>query len=154
MTVLAGRDAARRETLPVADAIDVVDDRNFWIARQQEIGVHGVWRAAGIDGTYRRDESLTDDLAPKNPLPADLGRTAAEQIHFERFEIENIEQVLHGRRHEKARNSQRVPSTCYAATGFTRNARWISGAKVIGPRLSSVGLVLPAWRWQSRCGRG
>ena len=123
MTVLACRDAARRETLAVTDAVYVIDDWNFWIARQQEVGVHRVRRSAGINGAHRRDEGLPDHLTTKDPLPADLRRAAAEQVHFERFEVKDIEQVLYGGRHEKARNGQRVPSTCYAAAGFTRNAR-------------------------------
>ena len=128
--MLARGDATRRETLAVADAIDVIDDWNFWIARQQEVGVHRMRRPAGINGAYRRDEGLPDHLTTKDPLPADLRRAAAEQVHFERFEVEDIKQVLYGGRqvlyggrHEKARNGQRVPSTCYAAAGFTRNAR-------------------------------
>ena len=121
--MLACGDATRRETLAVADAIDVIDDWNFWIARQQEVRMHRVRRAAGIDSTDRRDESLPDHLTTKDPLPADLRRAAAEQVHFERFEVEDIEQVLYGGRHEKVRNGQRVSSTCYAAAGFTRNAR-------------------------------
>ncbi len=121
--MLTRGDATRREAFAVTDAVDVIDYRNFWIARQEEVGVHRVRRPAGIDGAYRRDEGLPDDLTAKDPLPADLRRAAAEQIHFERFEVKDIEQVLYGGRHAKTRNGQRVPSTCYAAAGFTRNAR-------------------------------
>src|SRR5262245_39704018 len=102
MTVLTRRDATRRKAFAVTDAVDVIDDWNFWIARQQEVGVHRVWRATGIDGAYRRDESLADHLTTKDPLPANLRRAAAEQVHFEGFEVENIEQVLNGGRHVKA----------------------------------------------------
>src|SRR5262245_19781236 len=123
MAMLTRRDATRRKALAVTDAVDVIDDWNFWVARQQEIGVHRVRRATGIDGAYRCDESLGDHLTTKDPLPADLRGAPAEQVHFERLEVENIEQVLNGGRHVKARNGQSVPSTCYAAARFTRNGR-------------------------------
>lgn len=109
MAVLTRCDATGRKAFAVTDAVDVIDDWNFWIARQQEVGVHRVRRAAGIYGTYRRDESLADHLAAKDPLPADLRRTAAEQVHFERFEVENIEQVLDGGRHVKPEMAKVCP---------------------------------------------
>src|SRR5689334_18005384 len=96
MAVLARRDATCRKALAITDAVDVIDDGNFWIARQQEVGVHRVRRAAGIDGAYRRDKSLADHLAAKDPLPADLRGAAAEQVHLEWFEVKNFEQVLNG----------------------------------------------------------
>src|SRR6186997_3077092 len=56
MAMLTRGDATRREAFAVTDAVDVIDYRNFWIARQEEVGVHRVRRPAGIDGAYRRDE--------------------------------------------------------------------------------------------------
>ena len=107
--MLARGDATRRETLAVADAIDVIDDWNFWIARQQEVRMHRVRRAAGIDSADRRDESLPDNLTTKDPLPADLRQAAEEQVHFERFEVEDIEQILYGGQHEEARMVKGYP---------------------------------------------
>ena len=95
MAVLARGDAPGGEALAVADAVDVVDDRNLGVARQQEIGVHGV-RLPALDGAHRGDQRLADDLAAEHALPAGLRRAAAEQVHLERFEIENIEQILDG----------------------------------------------------------
>ena len=46
VAVLARGDAPRGEALAVADAVDVVDDRDLGIAGQQEIGVHRMRRAA------------------------------------------------------------------------------------------------------------
>jgi len=99
MTVLTRGNATSREAFAVTDAIDVINDRNLWIARQKKVGVHRVGRPAGIDGAHGRNEGLSDDLAAKDPLPADLRRAAAEQVHFERFEVEDIEQVLYGGGH-------------------------------------------------------
>jgi hypothetical protein len=38
-----------------------------------------------------------------------LRRAAAEQVHFERFEVEDIEQILYGGRHEEARMVKGYP---------------------------------------------
>src|SRR5581483_11131808 len=94
VTVLARGDVAGGEALAVADAVDVVDDRNFRIARQQEIGVHGMRRPAGIDGAHGGDQRLADDLAAEHALPARLRRAAAEQVEIEFFEIEDRQQVF------------------------------------------------------------
>ena len=96
MAVLARGDAPRGEALAVADAVDVVDDRHLGIARQQEIGVHRMRRPAGLDRAHRGDQRLADHLAAEHALPAGLRRAAAEQVHLERFEIEDVEQVLDG----------------------------------------------------------
>ena len=98
MTVLACGDASRREALAVADAVDVVNDRNFRIARQQEIRMHGMRRAV-LNGAHRGDQRLADHLTAEHALPANLRRAAAEQIFLELFQIENLQQVLNGRRH-------------------------------------------------------
>ena len=98
MAVLARGDAPRGETLAVADAVDVVDDRHLGIAGQQEIGVHGMRRPA-LDGAHRGDQRLADHLSAKDALPADLRRAAAEQVHLERLEIEDGEQILDGGGH-------------------------------------------------------
>src|SRR4029079_216229 len=123
MAMLPRGDATGGEAFAVTDTVYVVDDRNFWIARQQEVGMHRGGRSAGINSAHSRDKGFPDDLAAKDTLPADLRRAAAEQVHFERFEVEDIAQVWQGGGHEEARTGQRVPSPCYAAAGFTRNAR-------------------------------
>ena len=95
MAVLARGDAPCGEALAVADAVDVVDDRNLGIARQQEIGVHGMRRSC-LHRAHGGDQRLADHLAAEHALPADLRGAAAEQIHVERLEVEKIEQVLDG----------------------------------------------------------
>ena len=98
MAVLARGDAPGGEALAVADAVDVVDDRHLGIARQQEIGVHGMRRPA-LDRAHGGDQRLADHLAAEHALPADLRAAAAEQVHLERLEIENVEQILDGGGH-------------------------------------------------------
>ena len=102
MAVLARGDASRREAAAVTQTLDVIDDRNFRIARQQEVGVHRMRRPAGLDGAYRGDQRLADDLAAEHALPAALWRVAAEQIDVQFLEIEDGQQVFNGRRHKSA----------------------------------------------------
>ncbi len=120
MAVLDRLDVAGGETLAVADAVDVVDDRHFGIAAEQEIGVQRMRRPRRhiVDGAAGRDQRLADDLAAEHPLPARLRRTAAKQIHFERFEIENINQFLDGGGHAVFPRAGAVPGARLLAYRF------------------------------------
>ena len=134
MAVLARGDAPRREALAVAHAVDVVDDRDFRIARQQEIGVHRMGRPA-LDGAHRRDQRLADHLAAEHPLPARLRRAAAEQVEVELFEIEDREKVGNGGRHGAILSSRRNDATLQPAmlgrglTSEATAAKWTAGRK-------------------------
>lgn len=96
MPVLAGGDAAGGEALAVANAVDVVDQRHLRVAGQDEIGVHRMRRAARIDGSHGSHQRLPDHLTPVDALPARLRRAAPEQVHLERLEIEDVEEVFDG----------------------------------------------------------
>ena len=50
--------------------------------------------ALRIDGALRRHQRLADHLAAENPLPARLRTATTKQIVFQRFQVENGEQVL------------------------------------------------------------
>jgi hypothetical protein len=50
-------------------------------------------RQPALDGAAGRDHRLTDHLSAEHALPAGLRAVAAEQVHLERFEIEDGEQV-------------------------------------------------------------
>ena len=50
-------------------------------------------RQPALDGAARRHHRLSDHLAAEHPLPARLRAVAAEQVHLERFEIEDGNQV-------------------------------------------------------------
>ena len=108
MPVLDRDHAPRGEALAVADAIDFVDDRHLGIAAEQEISVQRMRRTNRhvFDRAAGGDQRLADDLAAEHALPARLRRPAAEQIQFERFEIEDGENVL------KAEDMRQVPSAC------------------------------------------
>ena len=49
-----------------------------------------------VDGAAGRDQRLADDLAAEYPLPALLRRAAAKQVHLDRFEIEDGDEILDG----------------------------------------------------------
>jgi hypothetical protein len=95
--VLDGDDAARGEALAVADAIDLVDDRHFRVARQQEVGVQRMRRTLGdVERAAGGDQRLADHLAAEHALPRHLRRAPAEQVHLELLEIEDFQDVLKG----------------------------------------------------------
>ena len=72
LAMLQGDDPSRGETPAVADTVDLVDNRHRRIAGPHEVAMQRMG-ATLLDGSRRRNKGLTDDLAAKNPLPADLG---------------------------------------------------------------------------------
>ena len=100
MAMLARGDAPGGEALAVPHAIHVVDDRDLGVAGQQEVSVHGMRRAARIDRAHGGDQRLPDHLTAEHALPADLRTAAAKQVHFQRLEIEEVEEILDGGCHE------------------------------------------------------
>ena len=96
MAVLDRHDAAGDEALAVADAVDLVDDRNAGIAGPEEIGVQRMRLAVGLDGARGGDERLPDHLAAENALPTILRAATAEEVVLERLQVEDAEQVFDG----------------------------------------------------------
>ena len=133
MAVLDRLDVARGEAFAVANAVDVVDDRHFGIAAEQKISVQRMRRPGRhvIDGAAGRDQRLADDLAAEHPLPARLRRTAAKQIHFERFEIENINQFLDGGGHAVFPRAG-DGSGCALSHAY-RFGRWVKSRPILPP---------------------
>ena len=84
--------ATGREAAPVAQALDLVDDRRRRVAAEKEISVQ---RMGGgfFDGALRRDQSLGDHQPAENPLPADLRAAAPKQIVLDFLQIENVEKI-------------------------------------------------------------
>src|ERR1700686_5287904 len=56
-------------------------------------------RGGVLDGAAGGAQRLADHLAAEHPLPARLRRAAAEQVHLQRLEIENVEDFLNGGGH-------------------------------------------------------
>ena len=61
---------ARDEGFPVADALDVVEDRDLAVARQHEVAVHAVDREVRGDGGLGRGEALRDGGAAEDAARA------------------------------------------------------------------------------------
>jgi hypothetical protein len=98
LAVLDRLDAARGEAAAIADALDIIDDRDFRIAGEQKIAMERMGRPT-LDGAACSDKRLPDDLPAEDTLPADLRTAATEEVLFEDFEIENSEKVLDGGGH-------------------------------------------------------
>ena len=90
--MLDGDDAAGREALAVAGAVNLVEYRNGGVARADEVGVQAVADAV-LDGPIRGDERLRDDLAAEDALHAIVGRLAAEKVHLDALQIEQRDEV-------------------------------------------------------------
>ena len=59
-------------------------------------------REPALDRAAGRDQRLPDHLAAEHALPADLRRAPAKQVHLERFEVENFQELLDGGGHAAA----------------------------------------------------
>src|SRR5580704_3358187 len=70
------------------------------------------------DGAAGGDQRLADHLAAEHPLPARLRRAAAEQVHLQRLEIENVEDFLDGGGHDFSVTVSRAQRSTISA--FTR----------------------------------
>ncbi len=78
LPVLDRDDPARREGPPVADAVDLVEDRDRRVAGAQEVGVQRVHPPA-LDGAAGGHERLRGDLAAEDPLAVLVGTEAPER---------------------------------------------------------------------------
>ena len=96
MAVLDRHDAAGDKALAVADAVDLVDDRNARIAGPEEIGVQRMRLAIRLDGAGRGDQRLAEHLAAENALPTIFRAATAEEVVLERLQVEDAEQVFDG----------------------------------------------------------
>jgi hypothetical protein len=93
--VLDRDDPACGEAAPVADPVDVVENGDERVAGAQEIGVQRVHQSARIvDRPRRRDQRLTGDLSAKHALAVLVGGTTAEEVHLDRLEVEEVDQIV------------------------------------------------------------
>src|SRR5690606_5010035 len=97
--MLDGRDAARGEAAAVADALYVVDDRDRWIAAEEEIAVQRMHETLGVDGLLRRRQRLSDYLAAENALQAGCRTLSPKQVEFQFFKVKYSQKPLYGERH-------------------------------------------------------
>src|SRR5262249_57211718 len=102
----------RRITPAVAQALDLIDDRNLRIAGKDEITMQRM-RQPAFDGAARRDHCLPDHLPTKDPLPARLRAVAAEQVDLQRLNIEDGEKVDQALGHQRPFNFPDVRGRAY-----------------------------------------
>ena len=104
LPVLDGHDPAGGERAPVADAVDLVEDRHGGVAGAQEVGVQRVHRPVVVDGAGGGDEGLAGHLAAEHPLALLVGADAPEDVDLDGLEVEQRDEVVDGGLgHQRAR---------------------------------------------------
>ena len=91
--------------LAVADAVHLVEDRHGRVAGAQEVRVQRVHVAARLHRASGGDERLAGHLAAEHALAVLVGGDAAEDVHLDGFEIEQVDQVVE-RVHAGARSGR------------------------------------------------
>ena len=96
--VLDRHDAARGEARPVADAVDVVDDRHLRVSGAEEVGVQRVHPPVLlVDRARRRHQRLPGDLPAEHALAILVRRDAAEQVDLDPLQVEQRDRDRRGR---------------------------------------------------------
>lgn len=93
LTVLDGDHAAGAERATVSDSLDLVQDGDGGVAGAQEVGVERV-RRAGFDRAVCRDQRLACHLAAEDPLAAFVGALTAKDVPLDRFEVQEVDEVV------------------------------------------------------------
>src|SRR3954451_22688043 len=96
---------------------------------------------AAFDGAAGRDQALAEHLAAEDALSAEVGGLAAEEVHFELFEIELRDQGLERRIHQGMSSSfpvvlRSARSSCaFAAcsSGRASSSRSLRSPRSIAP---------------------
>jgi len=89
--VLDGHHAAGRERAAVADAVDLVQDRDHRVAGAQEVGVQGVHLLAVLDRAPGGDQRLPGDLSAEHALALLVGAQAPEDVDLDGLEVEQLD---------------------------------------------------------------
>ena len=118
--VLDGHHAAGGEALAVADAVDLVEDGHGGVAGPQEVGVQRVHVAADLDRSSGGHERLAGHLAAEHTLAVLVGGHAAEDVHLDRFEVEQVHEFVecsHATCIVAETSARGTPSAMACATG-------------------------------------
>src|SRR5215475_5618227 len=111
-------------------------------------------RRTALDRAHRGHQSLSDHLATKDALPTNLRRTATEKVHFQGFEVENVQQILDGGGHGGARIRSKSDVNLLCCDGIYKECPWTRPVPhVTTPTSSSAEPALPALHSRSRSAR-
>ncbi len=77
----------------VADAVDLVEDRNARVPWPEEVGVQRV-RPSRVDRAAGRGQRLSRHLPAEDALAVLVRTHPAEDVHFDRFEIEQVDEEV------------------------------------------------------------
>ena len=105
LAVLDRRDPAGGEGPPVSHPVDHVDERHRRIARPDEVRVQGVHRTVPGHGPACRDQRLPGHLAAEHPLPALIRAAAAEDVHLDLFQVEELQEPVERLSHRASQSS-------------------------------------------------
>jgi hypothetical protein len=97
LAVLNRHHAAAGETLTVAAAVDVIDNRRGAVAAPQKVGMQRVHHALRSHGRRRRPQRLTQHLAAKHLRAADVLALPAEKIDLQGLELEHPQKIVYAR---------------------------------------------------------
>jgi hypothetical protein len=86
---------ASRKRLPVADPVDVVDDRHPRIAWPEEVRVQGVHAALDWHGAACRDQCLGRHLPTEDPCRGVRRADAAEKVVLNALQVQQGHQTVH-----------------------------------------------------------
>jgi len=115
-SVLDGDDPPGGEGLPVADPVDLVEDRDGRVAGAQEVAVQRV-DPAFVDRAPGRHERLRGDLAPEDALALLVGLDPAEDVDLDGLEVQEVHQEVQGLAHGAMLAVLRVPRRDRASAG-------------------------------------
>ena len=103
LAALHGRHPASGEGLAVPDLVDLVEDRDGWVAGAQKVGVERVDRSItagpGADRSSGRDQGLGRHLPAEDPNSPVGGAEAPEEVHIQGFQVQVLDQFVEGRGH-------------------------------------------------------
>ncbi|CAI8705045.1 hypothetical protein EMIT0P265_100142 [Pseudomonas zeae] len=115
MALLDRRDAASAETAAIAHAINRIDHRQLGIARTQEIAVHRMYMARLFNGLTGRRQRLAEHLATEQLTETQILATATEQVFFDRFQGQQVDQIFQHLAHSDSPHTKH-----YAAQSWLR----------------------------------
>src|SRR5438445_16206 len=97
------------ERAPVADAVDLEEDKHPRVAGAEEVRVQRV-HAPPLHSAPRRHQRLPGDLPAEHLLPLLVQTTAAEDVLLDLLQVEEAEQVVEGCGHAGRRLPRRAAS--------------------------------------------